>query len=304
MKLSTFAPLALSVAPSLVSAATGSLGFALGTKNADGSCKAQKDYEADFDAISANTPAKVVRGYSASDCNSAQYILPAAKSKNFQVVLGIWPDVDTSYNADLSAITKNAPNYADQVWGITVGSETLYRGNFTGAQLAAKMSAVKTATGGKFKIGTADSWNKYADGTADAVIKSGPDFLFINAFGFWQGAAIANASHTYFDDISQSFNHIESIAGTGKIELWTGETGWPTTDQTKYEAAVGGVSNAQTFYTSGICSMLNYGYNAFYFEAFDEPWKPASIGLNGQPADETHWGAMNADRTTKFPLKC
>jgi hypothetical protein len=62
---------------------------------------------------------------------------------------------------------------------VTVGSETLYRGNFTGETLLAKMQAVKTALGGKFRIGTADSWNKYADGTADAVIKGNPDLLYV-----------------------------------------------------------------------------------------------------------------------------
>jgi glucan 1,3-beta-glucosidase len=62
---------------------------------------------------------------------------------------------------------------------VTVGSETLYRGNFTGPQLWAKMQAVKTALKNQFKVGTADSWNKYADGTADAVIKGGPDLLCV-----------------------------------------------------------------------------------------------------------------------------
>ena len=79
----------LTVTPSLVSAA-GTLGFALGTKKADGSCKAQSDYEADFDALTSNSAAKVVRGYAASDCNFAQNVLPAAAAKGFQVVLGIW----------------------------------------------------------------------------------------------------------------------------------------------------------------------------------------------------------------------
>lgn len=87
MRFSTSALLVL--APSVVSAA-GTLGFALGTKNADGSCKSQSDYEKDFDAISGNSGAKLVRGYSASDCNMASAIMPAAKSKGFQVILGIW----------------------------------------------------------------------------------------------------------------------------------------------------------------------------------------------------------------------
>jgi glucan 1,3-beta-glucosidase len=89
MRFSLVAPLALAVAPSLVSAA-GTLGFALGTKNADGSCKGQSDYEADFDAISAASGSTLVRGYSASDCNSSVAIMPAAKAKGFKVVLGIW----------------------------------------------------------------------------------------------------------------------------------------------------------------------------------------------------------------------
>lgn len=79
----------LAATPSLVSAA-GMLGFALGMVNPDNSCKQQSDYEADFDAIAANTAARVVRGYAASQCNTAQNILPAAKAKGFQVALGVW----------------------------------------------------------------------------------------------------------------------------------------------------------------------------------------------------------------------
>lgn len=80
---------AASTAPSLVSAA-GHLGFALGNKKPDGSCKAQADFEADFDAIAANSDARIVRTYAAGDCDTAKNVLPAAKNKGFQVVLGIW----------------------------------------------------------------------------------------------------------------------------------------------------------------------------------------------------------------------
>jgi len=90
MHFSAIAPLALAaIAPAVVSAA-GTLGFALGDKNPNGSCKTTADYEADFDAITAASGSKLVRGYSASDCNTAQMILPAAKSKGFQVMLGVW----------------------------------------------------------------------------------------------------------------------------------------------------------------------------------------------------------------------
>lgn len=101
--------------------------------------------------------------------------------------------------------------------------------------------------------------------------------------------------------------HVQQVAGSlDSIEFWNGETGWPTTGGTDYEAARAGTNLAATFYSQGPCGMLDWGVNVFYFEAFDEPWKPASVGANGQPADETHWGAMNADRSLKqgFSLQC
>lgn len=71
-------------------AATGKLGFSLGAVNPDNSCKSQQEYEKDFDAIVAASGAKLVRVYAAGQCDTAKNILPAAKAKGFQVVLGIW----------------------------------------------------------------------------------------------------------------------------------------------------------------------------------------------------------------------
>lgn len=91
MRFSTFAAAALAAAPAIVSAAEkGQMGFALGTKMPDESCKTQTDYEEDFDAIKTASGATIVRGYAAADCNMTEAILPAAKKKGFKVVLGIW----------------------------------------------------------------------------------------------------------------------------------------------------------------------------------------------------------------------
>lgn len=80
------------------------------------------------------------------------------------------------------------------------------------------------------KVGTADSWNKWADGTGDAVVKGGVDLILANAFAYWQGADIKNASKVYFDDMSQAIAHIQEVAGgpDKAPEIWNGETGWPT----------------------------------------------------------------------------
>lgn len=132
------------------------------------------------------------------------------------------------------------------MYAITVGSEALYRGSLTALQLLAKIQDMHT-TFPSVKIGTADSWNKYADGTADELIKGDVQLLWansiskliirrliitrlVNAFGYWQGQDIKNATATYLDDLMQAFVHIQELAGSlDKIELWNGETGWPTT---------------------------------------------------------------------------
>lgn len=71
-----------------------------------------------------------------------------------------------------------------------------------------------------------------------------------------------------------------------------------------YQNAKASTDLAKTYYHEAVCGALKWGVNAFYFEAFDEPWKPHSTGDSGESADETKWGAMNADRSAKFDLKC
>lgn len=77
----------LAAAPALVSA-KGTLGFSLGNRKADGKCKTRADYEADFDHL--KDLSTLVRTYSGTECDTPQNILPAAKSKGFKVVLGMW----------------------------------------------------------------------------------------------------------------------------------------------------------------------------------------------------------------------
>lgn len=92
MRVSGLLPFMLAAAPAVVSA-RGTLGFSLGDKTADGKCKTTSDWEADFEDLKDLTT--LVRTYSATECDTAQNILPAAKNKStkdkkFKVVLGIW----------------------------------------------------------------------------------------------------------------------------------------------------------------------------------------------------------------------
>ncbi|RDW76507.1 putative myosin class II heavy chain (MHC) [Aspergillus mulundensis] len=280
----------------------GTFGLALGNQNPDSSCKTTDDYKKDFDAIKHLTT--LVRTYSASNCDTAKNIVPAAKAKGFKVVLGVWPDYDESFNQDFEALKKSVPGNEDVIHAITVGSECLYRGDLIDApKLLKRINQVKKEFDG-VEVGTVDSWNKFADGTADPLITGGVTYFMANGFAYWQGQPIENATATYFDDMAQAKAHIEQVAGDNakNIRFGNGESGWPTDGGSDYGAAKASTDSAEKYYKNAVCAMLTWGIDVFYFEAFDESWKPDSKGDNGEVKDEKHWGLFTDDRKAKFDM--
>ena len=74
---------------------------------------------------------------------------------------------------------KYAGDYKDTIYAFTVGSEGLYREQqkegkgYKADYLVKCIKSFKTTlsnAGISKKVGTADSWNKYQDGTADPII--------------------------------------------------------------------------------------------------------------------------------------
>lgn len=65
-----------------------------------------------------------------------------------------------------------------------------------------------------------------------------------------------------------------------------------------------GTANAERYWKESVCGILAWGVDVFYFEAFDESWKPESKGDNGQMMNEKNWGLLTADRKPKFDMAC
>ena len=101
---------------------------------------------------------------------------PSLSSPSINVCLLRRPDTEESYNKDVNALKSSVPGNEGVVEAITVGSEALYRGDLTGPQLLTKIQQTQKIFP-KVTIGTADSWNKFADGTADALITGGVKYL-------------------------------------------------------------------------------------------------------------------------------
>ncbi|KAL7275204.1 glycoside hydrolase 3 protein [Rhizina undulata] len=281
--------------------AAGQLGFSLGVKrNSDGNCKTTADFEADLDILKAHT--NMIRIYAVSDCNTMENIMPAVISRGFKIILGVWPTDDAHFTLEKEALQTYIPKFGtDNIHAITVGSEHLYRGDLTGAQLAEMIGEVRTLLKGlgadSIPLGTADSWNKFQDGTADPVVAVS-NIMLANAFSYWQGQKMDNSSHSFFDDVMQAMGRIQS-KNTTDIEFWVGETNWPT-GGANYGDAVPSVANAAQYWKESICAMTAWDVNVFVFEAFDETWKPVAKDNDV----ENHWGVWDENNNPKYDLSC
>ncbi|SCV02441.1 LAME_0H00606g1_1 [Lachancea meyersii CBS 8951] len=304
MKLATIASIA---AAASCASAIGELGFNIGVKNNDGTCKSTQDYESDFNVLKSYT--NTVKVYAASDCNTLQNVGPAAEKAGFGVFVGVWPNDDAHYAAEKEALQNYLPWIkSSTVRGILVGSEALYRGDLTASELSDKINDIrdfiadiKDSEGNSYSgkaVGTVDSWNVLVDGANAEVIKSS-DLMMANAFSYWQGQTMQNASYSFFDDIMQAMQTIQTTKGAD-IPFWVGETGWPT-DGTNFESSYPGVENAQQFWKEGICAMRAWGVDVLVFEAFDEDWKPNTSGTSDV---EKHWGVWSSGDSLKYSLDC
>lgn len=91
--------------------------------------------------------------------------------------ISIRPDTEASFNADTAALQSALTSgLLPHVYAITVGSEALYRKSLTAQQLLSSIQSVQKMFP-TVKVGTADSWNKFADGTADPLITGGVKLL-------------------------------------------------------------------------------------------------------------------------------
>lgn len=119
-----------------------------------------------------------------------------------------------SYNREKAALLEvDLDEYADTIYGITVGSEGIYRGTYSEEDLLGWIDDIHK-TFPDTLIGTADSWNGWANGSMDGIITSGIKLILANGFPYWQYQEIGNATKTYFATMSEALGHIQELTGS------------------------------------------------------------------------------------------
>lgn len=205
-----------------------------------------------------------------------------AHKSGLKIAVGAWLSKDLKANdKEIASLIKIAK--AGQADTLIVGSEVLYRGDLTEAQLIAYIAKVKKAVP-KMTVTTAD--------TAGIFLQHLPiinlvDVVYANIYPYWEGIEIKEAMKSF----NTQYGLLKKAAKNKQVIV--SETGWPSSGKTVGKA-VPSVAN-EAFYFQNFVSWAKVNKAAyFYFEAFDEAWKGST-----QNPQEAYWGLWNKSMKMK-----
>ena len=196
--------------------------------------------------------------------------------------IGAWLDGNNMTNDEEMQNLINAAK-AGYVDLAIIGSETLFRGDLTLAELIDYIEwfqqevpdvPVTTAE-------TYDIWLKNLD-LIDHV-----DVVLANYYSYWEGIHIDEAI-AYVHS-----RHQRVVIKASNKDVIVSETGWPSDGETIGQA-VPTPENAAYHFLNFVSWAQAEGVDYFYFEAFDEPWKADYEGPQG-----AHWGIWTKDGKMK-----
>ncbi|RLN96134.1 hypothetical protein BBJ28_00014141 [Nothophytophthora sp. Chile5] len=246
---------------------------------ADVKCKPASQIATELATL--KTVTDTIRLYSLTDCEQATAVVPVAIAAGLQIELGMWVDSATSsFEAEKAAfetLLATGVVTTDNIVGIHVGSEAVYRGDVTASVAISNLEEIRTlctANSGAADVpltiaDIGDIYTEYPE-MIEAV-----DYVSANYFPFWEKTAIDGAADFFYE----RFEALVTTASTYSKEVIVGETGWAS-DGVDADASAATAANAAKyfydFYTLAEEKDLMY----FYFSAFDEPWKLATLEAN------------------------
>ncbi|KIW04523.1 hypothetical protein, variant [Verruconis gallopava] len=252
----------------------------------------------------------VVRLYG-TDCNQTEMVLHAIdrlQLTDMKIWLGVWLDNnDTTNTRQINQMWSVLDQYGpDNMKGVVVGNEVLFRKDLTAAQLGTYLSQTKanlTARNINLPVATSDLGDNWT-----AELASEVDVVMSNIHPFFGGVPIDQAAgwtYTFWQD-----HDVAVTKGmTGKTHIIS-EFGWPSAGgndcgdgancATSTQGAVASIPNMNTLMNDWVCQAMANGTDYFWFEAFDEPWKIQFNTANENWEDK--WGLMDVNRNLKKGL--
>ena len=212
---------------------------------------------------------------------------------NLKVMLGIWLNGQPGFEAEsarqLQTGIRLANAYPDVVAAVNVGNEALVSWSDHKAsedQMLAWVREVRATV--RCPITVADDilyWREPQARLVEAV-----DFITLHSYPIWGGSDIDKG-------LSGTVGHFEAVRKVHPTKtIVLGELGWATYTVGDKHAPRAGDETKQKRYFEEISAWAQaHGVTAFFFEAFDEPWKGAGT--------EGHWGLFSEGRKAKLAVR-
>lgn len=255
-------------------------GFNVKSNTADGTtCKTKDDWKEVFQAIQ-NFPNGInaARLFYSHKCDSLANAVPEAIATGTHILVGL-DDSDSDFEDEKGALLDAIEQYGfNWLVGISIGSESLYRGNIGPNSLTNKINDVRAMVQSidgynadkKFiEVGHVDTTNAWFDEANTAVIRA-CDFIGVDVYPYFQAEDdnhIDNARRLFDDAITQAKSTVTKAlegSSSGRMpSVWVTETGWPVNGGTNGDA-VPSVSNAASYFQQVACPSFNR-MNTFWF---------------------------------------
>jgi len=230
-----------------------------------------------------------------SSANGLDAVPSLARGLGFRaVVLGVW---DPTSEDELARAIESARAEPDIVLALALGNEGLFFGRYGAAALARAFAEVRRAAPG-VAVTTTEPFSSYLDERGARELPA-QDFALPVVHPLdqpWFGTAPPG---TAVDFVVNVVRELETRTGLPVLVKETGVPSGPA-DQGFSE------SSQASFWTALAARLPPTAAHAFvWFEAFDAPWKTASVAA--QTGDvrptEAHWGFFRADGSAKPALE-
>ncbi|KAE9347695.1 hypothetical protein PF008_g7694 [Phytophthora fragariae] len=254
-------------------------------------CKTASEVQKDMLALKSITDK--VRIYSLVDCNQAELVLPAAKNAGLKVHLGVWTTNSHDYllqeKAKLAGLIDSGL-YDDNVIGLHVGSETIYREEINADTAISYMKEIRDyirSRGKNTPVTIADVIDIYY---ANQQLIDAVDYVSVNQFSFWERSDVNEGAAVTLDRLKSLR---VAAANKGKI-IVISEVGW-SSGGSDPAAGVASPENQAKFFSDFFQMARSHNFDYYWYVAFDSKWRVT----NGGKEVEADFGIFQEDDTMK-----
>jgi len=268
MHSTTLLASAVSALAMLPSASAYWKGFNLGANvPSTGACKTQADWSKDFTTMQALPGAfSSARLYASSDCNTLANAVPAALATNTQLLVGVWAEDGSHYDAEKRALMAAIATYGHSwILAVSVGSEDLYRANTDDATLAGQVRDVRATLAAVIpaaqmpQVGHVDTWTAWVANATQTI--QACDFVGTDGYPYFQSTGIADAAHTFWSSVDAVRSTVNSVHPGAWV--WITESGWPASGPS-VGAAQPSTANAQRYWSEVACQAFSSAHTFWY----------------------------------------